>query len=75
MRTMADTSFIKLNHNFINGTPSALDWLQVVWAKSGPKDYHPWDVTNDGRVLCSGEAADTIGARCIAWIRTDKERV
>ncbi|HNP99295.1 MAG TPA: hypothetical protein PKK99_09580, partial [Bacteroidia bacterium] len=47
----------KLNHNFINGTPSALDWLQVVWAKSGPKDYHPWDVTNDGRVYyVSGEA-------------------
>jgi hypothetical protein len=47
----------KLNHNFINGIPSSLDWVNVVWAKSGPKDYHPWDVTSDGRVYyISGEA-------------------
>lgn len=47
----------KLNHNFINGIPSSLDWVQVVWAKAGPKDYHPWDVTSDGRVYyISGEA-------------------
>lgn len=47
----------KLNFNFINGIPSSLDWVQVVWAKAGPKDYHPWDVTSDGRVYyISGEA-------------------
>jgi len=47
----------KLNHNFINGIPSSLEWVNVVWAKSGPKDYHPWDVTSDGRVYyISGEA-------------------
>ena len=47
----------KLDNNFVNGLPTALEWLEVVWAKSGPKDYHPWDVTNDGRVFyISGEA-------------------
>lgn len=47
----------KLDHNFINGTPTALSWFTPVWAKSGPKDYHPWDVTNDGRIYyISGEA-------------------
>jgi hypothetical protein len=47
----------KLNHNFISGVPSALVWLKVVWARQGPKDYHPWDVTSDGRVYyISGEA-------------------
>lgn len=47
----------KLNHNFVSGIPTELDWFQVVWAKSGPKEYHPWDVTSDGRVVyVSGEA-------------------
>lgn len=47
----------KLNHNFIDDMPSALDWVNVVWAKAGPKDYHPWDVTGDGRVFyISGES-------------------
>lgn len=47
----------KLDNNFVNGIPSSLSWLHVVWAKSGPKDYHPWDVTNNGKVYyISGEA-------------------
>lgn len=47
----------KLDHNFLNGIPSSLDWLQVVWAKSMAKDVHPWDVGNDGKVYyVSGEA-------------------
>jgi hypothetical protein len=47
----------KLNNNFINDFPSSLSWFNVVWAKSGPKDYHPWDVTSDGKVFyISGEA-------------------
>ncbi len=47
----------KLDHNFINGIPTSLSWVNVVWAKSGPKDYHPWDVTRDGKVYyISGEA-------------------
>jgi Secretion system C-terminal sorting domain len=47
----------KLDHNFIDGTPAALSWFNIVWAKSGPKDYHPWDVTSDGQVYyISGEA-------------------
>ena len=47
----------KLDNNFVNGVPASLSWFNVVWAKSGPKDYHPWDVTNDGKVFyISGEA-------------------
>jgi hypothetical protein len=47
----------KLNHNFVNGIPDSLSWFNAVWAKSGPKDYHPWDITNDGKVFyISGEA-------------------
>lgn len=47
----------KLNGNFIETIPTGLDWVQVVWAKTGPRDYHPWDVTSDGRVYyVSGEA-------------------
>jgi hypothetical protein len=47
----------KLDKNFVNGIPSALLWKQTVWAKSGPKDYHPWDVTSKGEIYyISGEA-------------------
>lgn len=47
----------KLDNNFINGIPSSLSWFNPVWAKSGPKDYHPWDVTSDGKTFyISGEA-------------------
>ncbi len=47
----------KLNRNFINGIPDALDWHHAVWAGSGPKEYHPWDLTNDGKVFyISGES-------------------
>lgn len=41
----------KLDNNFINGIPSSLSWFNAVWATSGPKDYHPWDVTSDGKVF------------------------
>lgn len=47
----------KLNHNFLNGTPDALDWVRVVWAKSYAKEAHPWDVTSDGRVYFISGAA------------------
>ena len=40
----------KLNNNFINGIPTSLTWNYNVNALSGPKDYHPWDVTNDGNI-------------------------
>ena len=47
----------KLDNNFVNGVPSTVEWFATVWAKSGPKDYHPWDVTNNGKVFyISGEA-------------------
>lgn len=46
-----------LNGNFVNSLPTGLNWITVVWAKSGPKDYHPWDVNSKGEVYyISGEA-------------------
>jgi len=47
----------KLNNNFINGIPSSLSWVNVVWAKSIAKEAHPWDVTNDGKVYFLGGEA------------------
>lgn len=47
----------KLNHNFVDAAPDALDWLTVVWAKSYAKTYHPWDVSSTGCVYyVSGES-------------------
>lgn len=47
----------KLNNNFINGIPTALTWLNVVWAKAYAKATHPWDVTISGNVYyVSGES-------------------
>jgi Secretion system C-terminal sorting domain len=40
----------RLDHNFINGIPTSLSWFKTVWAKSTPKENHPWDVTSDGKV-------------------------
>ncbi|MEO6670927.1 MAG: T9SS type A sorting domain-containing protein [Ferruginibacter sp.] len=47
----------KLDHNFINGIPSSLSWVNVVWAKSIAKEAHPWDVTSDGKVYFLGGEA------------------
>ena len=47
----------KLDNNFINGTPTSLSWVNVVWAKSIAKEAHPWDVTNDGKVYYIGGEA------------------
>ncbi len=47
----------KLNHNFISGLPTACTWIRTVQAQTGPKEYHPWDVTSNGEVYyISGEA-------------------
>lgn len=47
----------QLNNNFVNGIPTGLIWANNIWAESGPKDYHPWDVTADGRIYyISGQA-------------------
>lgn len=40
----------KLNGNFVNAVPNAVDWFRIAWAEAGPKDYHPWDVTSGGEV-------------------------
>lgn len=50
----------KLNNNFINGAPNELTWMYAVQALSGPKDYHPWDVTSTGDVYyVMGQAHST----------------
>ena len=41
----------KLNNNFLNGVPTSLVGRVNIWAEGNPKEYQPWDVTNDGRVL------------------------
>jgi hypothetical protein len=41
----------KLDNNFVNGIPTSLSWFNAVWAKSTPKEYHPWDVRSDGKVI------------------------
>ncbi len=47
----------RLDHNFINGTPTTLLWSQNIWATSYLKDYHPWDLTSEGETYyVSGEA-------------------
>lgn len=47
----------KLNGNFIDEIPSALEWYKVVWALSYAKESHPWDVTGEGEVYyVSGQA-------------------
>lgn len=47
----------KLNGNFVDNIPSALEWHTVVWAASYAQLMHPWDVTSDGRVYyVTGEA-------------------
>lgn len=47
----------KLNNNFVNGVPTALEWFKIVWAMSYAKEMHPWDVTNNGEIYyVSGEA-------------------
>ena len=47
----------KLNANFINGIPTSLSWVNVIWAKSIAKEAHPWDVANDGKVFYIGGEA------------------
>ena len=40
----------RLNANFVESIPTALDWVHPVWAEGYPKQYHPWDVDAEGRV-------------------------
>lgn len=40
-----------LNANFVSGIPSALVWNRAIWAEGYPKDYHPWDVGSNAKVV------------------------
>jgi hypothetical protein len=40
----------KLDHNFVNGTPTALSWSRNCWATMPLQDYQPWDVNAAGQV-------------------------
>lgn len=47
----------RLNHNFLDGIPSAFVWQHSFWSENYVSDYHPWDVGSDGRViLAEGQA-------------------
>jgi hypothetical protein len=41
----------KLDANFVNAVPKRLLWLTNVWAGGSHRDYHPWDVGGDGKVV------------------------
>ena len=41
----------KLNNNFVNGIPTDFDWVYTVWADGDVKEYQPWDVGGDGKVV------------------------
>lgn len=41
----------KLNNNFVSGVPTAMTWAVALWAEGYPKNYHPWDVGADGKVV------------------------
>ena len=40
----------RLNDNFVNGVPTAVDWAFPIWAEGYPKTNHPWDVSSQGKV-------------------------
>lgn len=51
----------KLNNNFIAGAPTGFEWVESVKAKAGnyPKEYQPWDVGSDGKVVyATGDSHD-----------------
>ncbi len=41
----------KLNNNFVNAAPTAVDWAFTVWAEGDHKEFQPWDVDSQGRVV------------------------
>ncbi|MEM9991360.1 MAG: hypothetical protein AAF738_06315 [Bacteroidota bacterium] len=41
----------KLNNNFVNGVPTAVDYDLSIWAEGYIKENHPWDVGGDGKVV------------------------
>ncbi len=43
----------RLDYNFVNGNPTGFMWIENVKAKTGQnvKNYQPWDVGNDGKVV------------------------
>lgn len=40
----------RMNGNFVDAAPTALDWFRIVWAENYAKEAHPWDVTANGEV-------------------------
>ncbi|MCD8482072.1 MAG: hypothetical protein LR015_04980 [Verrucomicrobia bacterium] len=53
----------RLSDNFVDGTPTAFDWIRSIQAANGHEVFQPWDVGNDGRVVFAqgGEWSATIG--------------
>ncbi len=46
----------RLDNNFVNGVPTEVLWARNVWATAALQEYHPWDVTSNGKTYyISGE--------------------
>jgi hypothetical protein len=41
----------KLNNNFVNGVPTAMNWVRRNWAEGNVFENQPWDVGSDGKVV------------------------
>ena len=58
----------RLDHNFIDGVPTALTWVNNVWAQGYVFDRQPWDVGSDDRlvyILGQSHSADWCAATAL----------
>lgn len=64
----------RLNNNFVNGIPTALDWQRNVWAKSYARAYHPWDVNAAGEVVHITGEAHGYDWSAVYWLDSEGNR-
>jgi hypothetical protein len=41
----------RLNNNFVNGSPTAMQWVRNFWVTGDHQTIQPWDVGGDGKVV------------------------
>lgn len=58
----------KLNGNFVSSQPTAAEWAFTVWATGDHKEFQPWDVDVNGRVVYGrGEPNTTNWSEIKVW--------
>ncbi|MGF1571578.1 MAG: hypothetical protein ACFCU1_00735 [Sumerlaeia bacterium] len=58
----------KLNGNFVSAPPTAVEWAFTVWATGDHKEFQPWDVDANGRVVYGrGEPNTTNWSEIKVW--------